>query len=156
MKQVIQQKYDKDLLKQLKSEIFEGRIVVINNQLDSEKAVNYLRTQDILGIDTETKPSFKKGLINKVAILQIATLDTAFIFQLKFTDLSDGLISLLEDENICKVGLSLKDDVHMLKQRRDFNPGNFVDLQDLVKNLGIEDMSLQKIYANLFDLKIIV
>lgn len=154
MIQTIQQKYNKDLLKQLETETFEGRIVVVNNQMDMKKAVEYLKLHDLLGIDTETKPSFKKGHVNKVAILQIATLDTAFIFQLKFTELSDELIALLEDENICKVGLSLKDDIHMLRQRHDFKPGYFVDIQQLVKNLGIEDMSLQKIYANIFDKRI--
>lgn len=154
MKQAIQQKYNKELLKQLENETFVGRIVVVNNLIDLKKAVDYLKMQDLLGIDTETKPSFKKGHVNKVAILQIATLDTAFIFQLKFTELSDELIGLLEDEHICKVGLSLKDDIHMLRQRHGFTPGNFIDIQELVKKLGIEDMSLQKIYANLFDKKI--
>ena len=154
MKQVIMQYYDKKNLQLLPTESFEGRIFTISSLRETDRAVEYLTKQSILGIDTETRPSFKKGHVNKVAILQIATEDTAFIFQLKFIGLPDSLIALLENKNVPKVGLSLKDDILMLSKRRRFKPANFIDLQNLVKDIGIQDMSLQKIYANLFGLKI--
>ena len=154
MKQIIQQKYDKNNLNKLQTELFDGRIIVLSSIKQVDRAVEYLATQKLIGVDTETKPSFKKGQVNKVAILQLATEDTAFIFQLKFTGLPDSLIALLENDNITKVGLSLKDDIFMLSKRRGFKPANFVELQTLVKDIGIQDMSLQKIYANLFGRKI--
>ena len=154
MKQVIQQKYDKQNLQLLNIESFDGRIFVVNSVNQADKAVEYLSKHKLIGLDTETKPSFKKGHVNKVAILQLATEDTAFIFQLKFIGLPDSLIQLLENNDVKKVGLSLKDDIMMLAKRRSFKPANFIDLQDLVKDIGILDMSLQKIYANLFGKKI--
>ncbi len=154
IKQVIKQKFNKDEIKSLPTIEFQGRIFVINNIFDTKKAVDYLMGQNILGIDTETKPSFKKGQKNKVALLQIATHDTAFLFQLKFTGFTDDIVKLLENKNITKVGLSLKDDLRALGERRQFTPVNFVDIQDEVRNLGIDDLSLQKIYANLFAKKI--
>ena len=71
IKQVIKQKFNKDEIKSLPTIEFQGRIFVINNIFDTKKAVDYLMGQNILGIDTETKPSFKKGQKNKVALLQI-------------------------------------------------------------------------------------
>lgn len=110
--------------------------------------------QNILGFDTETKPSFKKGMAHSVALLQVSTHDTCFLFRLNRIGLTDSIVSLLEDQRITKIGLSLKDDLRMLCKKRDFTPGTFVELQEEVKDIGIEDNSLQKIYANLFGEKI--
>lgn len=152
--QIIQQNYDKQQLNQLPVEKFDGRIIVINNLADARKAVRYLMQFPILGIDTETKPNFKKGQMNKVALLQVANHDTAFLFQLHLTGMTDDIRRLLESQEVMKVGLSLKDDLRQLNLRRKFTPGNFVELQEMVKEIGIDDMSLQKIYANLFGKKI--
>ncbi len=134
--------------------MFKGKIIVINRISDVKKAVNYLLQQPILGFDTETKPSFKKGRVNKVALLQVSTHDIAFLFQLNAIGITDDIIKLLEDKKITKVGLSLSDDMRALSQRRKFKQGDFIDIQEIVKKIGIEDMSLQKIYANLFGKKI--
>jgi ribonuclease D len=134
--------------------VFKGKIIVINRISDVKKAVNYLLQQPILGFDTETKPSFKKGRVNKVALLQVSTHDIAFLFQLNAIGITDDIIKLLEDKKITKVGLSLSDDMRALSQRRKFKQGDFIDIQEIVKKIGIEDMSLQKIYANLFGKKI--
>lgn len=152
--QIIQQRFDKTTLTSLPVEVFKGKIVVIKRISDVKKAVSYLMQQQILGFDTETKPSFKKGKTNKVALLQVATHDVAFLFQLNSIGITDDIVKLLEDNTITKVGLSLSDDMRALLQRRKFKPGDFVDVQNLVKKIGIEDMSLQKIYANLFGMKI--
>lgn len=92
--------------------------------------------------------------MNSVALLQVSTEDTCFLFRLNRIGLPQSLLRLLEDTSVLKVGLSLKDDLAMLKRRGDFRPGNFLDLQEFVRKVGIEDMSLQKIYANLFREKI--
>jgi ribonuclease D len=110
--------------------------------------------QPILGFDTETRPAFKKGQMHQVALLQVATHDTCFLFRLNKTGLTDSVVRLLEDKSITKVGLSLQDDMRALNQRRAFEPGTYVELQKEVKDIGIEDNSLQKIYANLFGKKI--
>ena len=154
MAQIILQRFDKESIASLPTEVFKGKIIVINRISDVKKAVNYLLQQPILGFDTETKPSFKKGRINKVALLQVSTHDIAFLFQLNAIGITDDIIKLLEDKKITKVGLSLSDDMRALSQRRKFKQGDFIDIQEIVKKIGIEDMSLQKIYANLFGKKI--
>jgi len=151
---VIQDKYDKKKIQTLPCIHFEGRIIVVFTEMETDKAVDYLMQQPILGFDTETRPAFKKGQMHQVALLQVATHDTCFLFRLNKTGLTDSVVRLLEDKSITKVGLSLQDDMRALNQRRAFEPGTYVELQKEVKDIGIEDNSLQKIYANLFGKKI--
>ena len=140
---------------QMPKVFFEGRIFVVYTEEDAEKAVSYLKTQTIVGVDTETRPSFKRGLTHKVALLQIATSDTCFLFRLNRIDMPESLQEFLAG-NVLKIGLSLKDDFMMLRRRKDVHAeeGNWIELQDYVGRFGIEDRSLQKIYANLFGQKI--
>ena len=154
MEKVIYSKFDKKDIPALPRAVFGGRIFVIDTEADAEKAVNYLLSQDILGIDTETRPSFKKGHSHEVALLQVSTHDTCFLFRLNRTGLTPAIIRLLEDVNVTKVGLSLHDDMNSLHKRADFTPGKFIDLQKHVGELGVEDLSLQKLYANFFHQKI--
>lgn len=154
MKKTIYNKFEKKHISELPRAIFEGRIITILTEGETEKAVNYLLSQPILGIDTETKPSFRKGICYKVALLQVSTKDTCFLFRLNYTGLTPSLIRLLEDKKVPKVGLSLHDDIHSLKARRDFKPGNFIDIQKHVNEIGVEDLSLQKLYANLMGQRI--
>lgn len=145
----------KDFINQLPRYTFEGKIVVIQSKDEAERAVKALRHSAILGIDTETRPSFRRGQSHKVALLQIANEDLCFLFRLNEIGFLPCLISLLSDDNILKIGLSLHDDFLMLRQREPhFTPKGYIDLQDYVKDLGIKDMSLQKLYANLFHKRI--
>ena len=148
-------RYDKKLIAQLPKVLFQGRIIVIQSKSEAKKAVDYLMTQELVGVDTETKPIFKKGTgMNPVALLQIATHDTCFLFRLNQIGFTSDLIRLMSDDNVLKVGLSLKDDFMQLKRRKPFTPGRHAELQSMVKDLGITDQSLQKIYANLFGYRI--
>ena len=133
---------------------FTGRIIVIQSEGEARRAVDYLLAFPRLGIDTETRPNFRRGNMNPVALLQVSTPDTCFLFRLNFIGLPPCLVQLLTDERTQKVGLSLHDDWAQLRRRTDFSPVNYVELQDFVKPLGIQDMSLQKLYANLFHQKI--
>ena len=133
---------------------FQGKIVIIHSQREVKAAVEFLKKQTIVGVDTETRPSFRRGLTYQVALLQISTLDICFLFRLNMIGLPAELAQLLESPEILKIGLSLKDDISLLKRRAQFKPQGFIDLQDFVKTMGIEDMSLQKLYANVFGEKI--
>ena len=134
---------------------FSGCIFVIYTEDDTDKAVEYLQTQTIVGVDTETRPSFKRGMVHKVSLLQIATIDTCFLFRLNRIGMPQSLQEFLMSDTL-KIGLSLKDDFMMLRRRKNVHAeeGNWIELQDYVGRFGIEDRSLQKIYANLFGQKI--
>lgn len=148
-------KYDKKLIADLPRALFPGRIYILQSETEANRAVDFLMSQPILGFDTETRPNFKKGPMRKVALLQVSTPDVCFLFRLNIMGtLPKSVCRLLEDRTITKVGLSLHDDLRALQQRSKFTPGTFVELQQEVKKLGIEDMSLQKLYANLFGEKI--
>lgn len=139
----------------LERECFPGRIYVIYTEKDAEKAVEYLNGHQMVGVDTETRPSFKKGHVHKVALLQISTEDTCFLFRLNRIGMPPSLQEFLTND-VLKIGLSLRDDFKMLQKRKDMHAeqGNWIELQDYVGRFGIEDRSLQKIYANLFGKKI--
>ena len=154
MPKIIYNKYDKRLIAALPVAQFEGRIVVILTPGETEKAVNYLLSQPLLGFDTETRPSFKRGQQHKVALLQVATDDICFLFRLHHTGLTPALVRLLEDTSVKKIGLSWHDDLIMLHKLGAFNTGAFIEIQEQIRQIGITDLSLQKIYANLFGKKI--
>ena len=154
MSKIIYNQFDKQLIAQLPVAQFEGRIIVILTPGETEKAVNYLLAQPILGFDTETRPSFKRGHQHRVALLQVSTPDTCFLFRLNHTGFTPALKRLLEDRTVVKVGLSWHDDLNSLHRLGQFTTGEFIDIQSLVGSVGIEDLSLQKLYANLFGKKI--
>lgn len=150
----IYSKFDKALIGTLPRVLFQGRIVVVLSAEEAKRAVDFLLTQTILGVDTETRPSFRRGNFHNVALLQVSTRDVCFLFRLNIIGITPDIMRLLEDETVPKVGLSLHDDILMLHKLADFKPGNFIDLQDHVGEIGIEDKSLQKLYANVFGQKI--
>ena len=147
----LQSKIDKKIVAELPKVSFPGRIFVIYTEAEARKAIDYLNTHVLVGVDTETRPSFRKGAVNKVALLQVSTYDTCFLFRLNHLGLPDFLEEFLQN-NVLKIGLSLKDDFAMLRRRNKKDPrmGNWVELQDYVASFGIEEKSLQKIYALLF------
>ncbi len=135
-------------------EEFKGRIITLLTEKDANKAVSYLSKFPMMGFDTETRPSFKKGRCFKIALVQLSTDDTCFLFRLNYMGFPKSLERLLSDASILKIGLSLKDDFRAMGKRIKIEPQNFLDLQTYIKQFGIEDISLQKIYAILFQKKI--
>lgn len=154
MHKTIYNKFDKALIADLPVAQFEGRIVVVLTQSEAERAVDFLLSHPLLGLDTETRPSFQRGHQHQVALLQVSTADVCFLFRLNHTGLAPAIVRLLEDTTVTKVGLSWHDDLNSLHRLGDFKTGAFMEIQHLIQDIGIEDLSLQKIYANLFGLKI--
>lgn len=154
MYKTIYNKFDKKLISGLPVAQFEGRIIVILTAGEAERAVNFLLSKPLLGLDTETRPSFQRGRQHQVALLQVAAEDICFLFRLNHIGMSPAIIRLLEDTTVTKVGLSWHDDLNSLHRLGKFNNGEFIEIQTYIHNLGIEDTSLQKIFANLFGRKI--
>lgn len=144
----------KEKISLLEIEEFRGRIIVIDTEKDTDKAISYLSQFDAVGFDTETRPSFKKGTHYKISLMQISTDEACFLFRLNRIGIPQSLEDFLVNDNILKIGLSLRDDFGAIRKRTDIKPANFLDLQNYVGQFGIEDASLQKIYAILFEKKI--
>ena len=133
---------------------FEGRIITIDTTQAVDQAIIALSKEAYVGIDTETRPSFRKGVQHDVSLIQLSTPDTCFLIRLNRTGIPDSLARFLENKQIAKIGLSLHDDYQGLCKRRKFKAGNFIDLQKEVGKYGIEEMSLQKIFAIIFGQRI--
>jgi ribonuclease D len=144
----------KEQVAELPLETFRGDVVVVDHVEEVREACNFLSSQSALGFDTETKPAFKRGQVNKVALMQLSTEEVCFLFRLNKIGYPDELEAIMSDPGIKKIGLSLRDDFAAIRKRSVRKPENFIDLQGFVDQYGIEDNSLQKIYAILFGKKI--
>lgn len=154
MNKVIYNKFDKHKIGDLPRVLFPGRIIVVLTAGEAERAVDYLLESDILGFDTETRPVFTRGKQNKVALLQVSNRHTCFLFRLNRIGLCPAIVRLLETTEVKKIGLSWHDDLLSLSKRGKFKAQGFIDLQDHMKELGIQDLSLAKLYANIFGQRI--
>lgn len=133
---------------------FPGVIHVIDSEEMISKAIDRLEKESIIGFDTETRPTFKKGQSNQMALMQLSTHSDCYLFRLNIIGIPKRLISLLENNNILKVGASIHDDFHGLEKIAQCKPSNFTDIQRYVKNFRIADNSLSRIFAILFNQRI--
>lgn len=144
----------KEQLSQLPSAEFKGKLCLIENESDISAAIADLRNSDVVGFDTETRPSFKKGQTHTVSLIQLSTRSTCYLFRINHTGLDSRIVDFLEDPGVLKIGLSIHDDFHNLNKLQALNPQGFIDLQNYVKDFGIADNSLTKIFAVLFGKRI--
>ena len=146
--------YSKDLIQWLPLAAFGGEVIVVDTPAKVEEAVKYLSKQNAIGVDTEPRPSFTRGVHYPTALLQIATEERCYLFRLTHVGMPQALADIFANPKITKVGLAFKDDIAGLRRRRDFKPANCIDLQTIVPKYGILDMGLQKIFAICFGRKI--
>lgn len=133
---------------------FNGEIHVVDHPGALEFARQSLMGHAVLGFDTETKPSFKKGRYHQVALLQLSTGEHAFLFRLNHIAMPDFVKAMFEDREVIKVGVALRDDLSGLQKLKPFKPEGFLDLQHYVKAFGIEDNGLKKLVANVLGIRI--
>ncbi|WP_372640930.1 3'-5' exonuclease [Ancylomarina sp.] len=144
----------KEEINDLPLEAFEGEIVIIDSDEGLKEAVEYLKQFPVLGFDTETKPSFTKGNVNSVALLQLSSFEKSFLFRLNRIGLPFSIIDLLNDPEIIKVGAAIKDDIKGLQDITDFDGNSFLELQQYVSSFGIENYSLKKLAAIVLKIRI--
>jgi ribonuclease D len=143
-----------DEINALPSKAFEGRIHLINSPEEADVAVSRLLKEEILGFDTETRPSFKKGKINQVSLLQLATREDAYLFRINKIGTHQGLCSLFGNESVMKVGAAIRDDIRLLKKVFPCELTGFVDLQEVVKDYGIENFGVKKLAGIVLGIRI--
>lgn len=126
---------------------FSGEIVLVDTIERFREVLPELRKNRVYGFDTETRPAFRKGQKNSVALLQLSTATRAFLFRLNLIGLPAGLAEILSDQNSIKAGVAIHDDIKFLQSRRQFNPGGFIDLQPVAVENGIKNLGLKKMAA---------
>jgi ribonuclease D len=144
----------KTAIQELPLTYFEGEVIVVDRPEQVADAAAYLNQFTILGVDTEARPSFKRGVHYPTALVQISTQERCYLFRLTHVGLPVEIAQIFANPDICKVGLAFKDDINGLRRRRDFKPANCIDLQSIVCKYGIMDLGLQKIFAIIFGKKI--
>jgi len=126
---------------------FEGRVTLVDTMKKFYKVMPHLNKSGVLGFDTETRPSFRKGERHKVSLLQFADDRNAWLFRLNIIGLPEELAAMLSDPDIIKVGVAIHDDIKALRNLRPFEPGGFIDLQTVVAAHGIKQLGLKKLSA---------
>lgn len=148
------QHIDKTTIQTLPLTSFDGEVIIVDDPAKVQEAVEYLSQFTVLGVDTEARPSFTRGVHYPTALVQVATMQRCYLFRLTHVGMPKELAHIFANPAICKVGLAFKDDLNGLRRRRDFKPANCVDLQSTVCKYGIMDLGLQKIFAIIFGQKI--
>jgi ribonuclease D len=126
---------------------FKGEIVLVDNLKTFYEVFPRLLKSDLIGFDTETRPTFKKGRKNAVSLIQLSTGELACLFRINKIGIPNELVDLLSDPAVIKAGVAVHDDIRFLKGVRKFAPEGFVDLQTLVKDFGIQSSGLKKLAA---------
>jgi ribonuclease D len=133
---------------------FKGEIVLVEDMKSFNKTFPRLLDSEILGFDTETRPSFKKGRKNKVSLIQLANEELACLIRINRIGIPPELAGLLADQDVIKAGVAIHDDIRFLKRVKGFTPSGFVDLQKFVRDYGIEVSGLKKLSAIVLGFKI--
>lgn len=144
----------KEEISTLPQKSFTGKVYYIDNLKDFSKVISNVEKESVLGFDTETRPSFKKGKNNDVSLLQLGTASRVYLFRLNKLGLPGQLAKVLSSEDILKVGVAIHDDIVSLRKLHEFKPGGFIDLQQYVNQYGIEDNGLKKLVANILGFRI--
>jgi ribonuclease D len=133
---------------------YEGEVRLVRSACELEEALDLLAREELLGFDTETRPSFRKGKINQPALIQLAASDRIFLVQLAFVPFGQGLAALLSNGKILKVGVGIWDDLRELDRLYPFEGAGAVDLGDLARSLKLPTQGLRNMAANLMGWRI--
>lgn len=133
---------------------YDGDVRIVTDLEGLEEAVDHAGREALLGFDTETKPSFRKGSINNPALIQIACSDVVFLIQLRQAPFCDALAELLGDPSIIKSGVAIADDMRALKALHDFDAAGLADLSVIARKNGISNYSLRALSAIFLNVRI--
>jgi ribonuclease D len=150
----MQNTISKDDVKDLPLTQFEGPVIVVEDPDNVAGIVEKLKKNKIIGFDTETKPSFKKGVSHDISLLQLSTEEEAYLFRLNVTEFNGALTRLMANPEVAKVGVGIRDDLRGLQQLNKFSPKGFIELQELAPKYGINVLSLKNLAALLLGIRI--
>lgn len=137
-----------EIVAQLPMAAYKGDVVLVNSEEEAEKAVLEISRESLLGFDTESRPSFKKGFSYPVSILQIGGEGKVWVFRLANIGSSlEKVFSILENPNIKKVGVAVNGDIANLKALRDFEPAGFEDISVKTRQIGIVNTGLRNLLS---------
>ncbi|MEN8155944.1 MAG: 3'-5' exonuclease [Bacteroidota bacterium] len=144
-------KYQNEITKEEVSQLaliqFEGPITLIQSEADFEAEIDIIAAHPVLGFDTETRPSFKKGKVYPTSIIQLSTKEHAWLIRVSRLGYPKKLLDILSNDQVIKVGTGLTDDIRRMRADFKFEPGGFLDLQRYVEAFRIGEKGLKKLSA---------
>lgn len=143
-----------DELNALPLKAFAGKVSVITDPEKIGTAAREIEKHGIVGFDTETRPSFKRGQVFKVALLQLAIPDKVFLIRIHQAGLPKEIISIFENANIVKAGVAIHDDIKALQKIMHFDPASFIELSTMAKASGLQVESVKKLAGLLLGFRI--
>jgi ribonuclease D len=150
----MQNTISKDAINELPLKQFEGKVIVVEDPVRVSEIVEKLQKEKANGFDTETKPSFKKGVSHDISLLQLSTCTEAYLFRLNTTGFNGSLTKLLNNPKVIKAGVGIRDDLRGLKQLNNFVPKGFVELQEMAPKYGIDVLSLKNLAGLLLGIRV--
>jgi ribonuclease D len=144
----------KEQVNQLPLGRYDGKLAVISHADKLQQAVDRIRQEGVVGFDTETKPTFRKGQYHHVSLLQIAVPGMVFLFRLNYLGMPPELRSIFEDSSVTKVGIGIRDDLLELQKLHHFKPRNILDLNAEVKSLGVKNAGVRNLSAIFLEFRI--
>ncbi|GAF04728.1 3'-5' exonuclease [Saccharicrinis fermentans] len=151
---LIKNKITNEALNDLPLNAYQGEIVVVENTEDISQVIKEMDGEKVLGFDTETRPSFKKGKTNLISLIQLSTEKSTYLIRTHKTGVTDELLHLLSNEDVKKVGVGIRDDIRGLQKLKAFTPGGFVELQTMAVDKGLKDFSLKKLAGILLEFRV--
>jgi ribonuclease D len=152
---MIIKRIDKESINALPLGQFEGEIVLVNSKDQIKEAVDELGSHTLIGFDTETRPSFRKGTQYYVSLLQLATDEVAYLIRLNEIGMPRLIQDILEEPNIVKIGAAVLDDLRGLRKVAvGFQPQSFFDLNEELKKVGFENVGVRNLAAMVLNMRI--
>ena len=150
----MQSTISKDAINELPLKQFEGKVIVVEDPVRVPEIVEKLQKEKVIGFDTETKPSFKKGVSHEISLLQLSTQKEAYLFRINTTGFNGSLTKLLNNPKVIKAGVGIRDDLRGLKQLNNFVPKGFIELQEMAPKYGIDVLSLKNLAGLLLGIRV--
>jgi ribonuclease D len=133
---------------------YAGEVRLVRSLAEWECALPGIRAERVLGFDTETRPTFKKGKTNPPALVQIATQHFVCLIQLSCLPFGTHLAAVLSNPDQIKTGVGIRDDMRELAQLYPFEPAGQTDLGLIARSHKIPTHGLRGLAANLFNRRI--
>ncbi|MEF2230810.1 MAG: 3'-5' exonuclease, partial [Pseudodesulfovibrio sp.] len=153
--EIHQRVFTKDDINALPLRRYEGPVEVVRTDAQRARALKEMAGESVLGFDTETRPVFRKGKKpGPPSLVQLASRDTVYVFQIGVLPMCNGLCDLLADDRIIKTGVAVRDDILGLQRLAEFPPARFVDLSDISARANMQTHGLRNLAANLLGFRI--
>lgn len=150
--------FEKEITKQQVNELplqrYEGKVIVVSTQEQLDVALQELNKADVIGFDTESKPTFRKGDYNPVAMIQMAVPGKVFLIRINLTGFTPALQALFANEKVIKAGISIRDDIKEMQRQAHFEPANVVELNDIAKEAGVKNIGVRSLAGIFLEIRI--